>query len=434
MTARDGWTAEVGSPPALRDALGDVPEPIRRDLGIWRARRLRGGGTPALVLLCEDNTGDRVVVKVLHAAAGSVDGHDLGSFLRKPKQIAQIHHDLPGLSPYYVQLTGSWQGPGWGAYAMPWVDGVPPVTLLASGQHSQRDFDQTLRSVFGVLGTHGYLASRLPAPGGHGRCTHLDRVCRRLPLLARHLDTVLTGSGILRVNGRDVLPAGELLDRAGTPEALAALQPAALWYPVHGDLNLGNLLIRDSSAAGGGSAFTVLDPRGITWHWDPVYDAAKALFSLTLFEAAIATGFVITRESGRGYTVRLRAPAPELTLAAARFPALLGTTGFFGGLDVSDPLWRRRLLYAHAFHVLAESACRLSDQTFRELPGASGLDARRELATGLYLCGLVLLSDLLTGAPDPENQLEAHLSSLAETVEPPNWTTPARLASTRNRS
>src|ERR1044071_2576950 len=111
---------------AHRDLLAEVPGRVRGELGLRAARVLRGGGTSARVLLCEDGDGGHVVVKVLRAGAGSVDGHDLGSFLRKPQQIARVHRDLPGLSPYYVPLTGSWHGPGWGAYATPWIDGGPP--------------------------------------------------------------------------------------------------------------------------------------------------------------------------------------------------------------------------------------------------------------------------------------------------------------------
>jgi hypothetical protein len=403
---------------AHRDALCEVPERVRGELAVQAAHRLHGGGTPARVLLCEDGSGRRVVVKVLRAGAGAVDGHDLGSFVRKPRQIAAVHRDLPSLSPHYVPLIGAWQGPAWGAYAMPWIDGVPPVTLLARGQAGTSEFGRAVRSVFEVLGEHGYAASMSEAPAGHGQAAHPGRVRRRLPLLARHLDAVLTSAGKLRVNGRTIAPIGELLGRAERPGVLAVLQPAALWYPVHGDLNLGNLLIRPGRP-GQGSEFTVLDPRGITSHWDPVYDAAKALFSLTLFDAAMAGGFAIDREHGREYAVRLREPAPALAGAAADLPGLVASTGFFRTLDGSDPLWRRRLLYAHAFHVLAESACRLSDHTYRALPGgASGWAARRELATGLYLCGLLLLDSLLCGPPDPENHLHAHLACITEVNQP----------------
>lgn len=402
---------------ARRDALREVPGRVRGELGVRAARRLHGGGTPARVLLCDDGIGGRVVVKVLYAEAGSVDGHDIGSFMRKPRQIAAVHRDLPALSPHYVTLLGRWQGPDWGAYAMPWIDGVPPVTLLARNDAEISGFGRTVRSIFEVLGTHGYAASMAKAPAGHGQATYPGRVRRRMPLLARHLDATLTGGSALRVNGRTIAPIGELLAHTELPCVLSVLHPTALWYPVHGDLNLGNLLIRPGLERQEDFGFTVVDPRGTASHWDPVYDAAKALFSLTLFDAAMSGGFDISREHGREYAVRLREPVPAFATAAAEFPGLIASTGFFRALDGTDPLWRRRLLYAHAFHVLAESACRLSDRTYREFPGGtSGWAAHRELAAGLYLCGLLLLDNLLSGPPDPENHLNAHLACIAEVM------------------
>jgi hypothetical protein len=422
---------DAGLDLAHRDSLREVPGRVRDELDLRAACRLHGGGTPARVLLCQDGGGGRVVVKVLHAGAGRVDGHDLGSFMGKPRQIASVHRDLPGLSPHYVPLIGAWQGPGWGAYAMPWVDGDPPIALLTRSGAAGGEFSRTVRLVFEALGEHGYAASRSPAPAGHGQAAYPGRVRRRLPLLARHLDAALTGPGPLRVNGRTIAPAGELLARAERPRVLTALQPAALWYPVHGDLNLGNLLVRPGRP-GQGPGFTVIDPRGITSHFDPVYDVAKALFSLTLFDAAMVGGFAIGGEPGCEYTVRLREPAPALAAAALELPGLIASTGFFRALERTDPLWRRRLLYAHAFHVLAESACRLSDHTHRALPGgASGRAARRELAAGLYLSGLLLLDSLLSGPPDPENHLHAHLACIAEVTHPaaghPTSRTAARL-------
>src|SRR5215472_5013342 len=90
---------------AHRDALSEIPVQVRDELDVRAARRLHGGGTPARVLLCEDGSGGRVVVKVLRAGAGRVDGHDLAAFMGKPQQIAAVHRDLPGLSPHYVPLV-----------------------------------------------------------------------------------------------------------------------------------------------------------------------------------------------------------------------------------------------------------------------------------------------------------------------------------------
>lgn len=389
---------------------------VRDDLRLRRARQLGGGGTPAEVYLCEDGDGESVVVKILQARAGSVDGHDLSSFLHKPAQINRIHQELPGLSPYYVSIVGQWQGPGWGAYAMPRVEGVSPVTLLHAGGAGTRGFLETTRSVFEVLGTHGYPASAVPAPPRHGVSTHLDRVARRLSLLERHLDLPPAGEADLQVNGRRVPPVRELLRRAAArADVLATIQPTRLYFPVHGDLNLGNVLVRPDDGAGdvSGHGFTVLDPRGILDHWDPVYDAAKSLFSLTLFDAAMSGGFQIGRSGSRSYELRLRRPIRAYLDAAVDFPAMLATVGFFRQLGRSDPQWPRRLWYSHAFHVLAEAACRLSDLTVRELPGVSGWAARRELALGLHLSGLLLLDDLLSRPGQAEEDPAKHLACLA---------------------
>ncbi|WP_406119538.1 phosphotransferase [Streptomyces sp. NBC_00989] len=409
----------TGVPSSAADSLEQIPPGVREELKLRRALTLGGGGTPAHVYLCEDEDAKAVVVKVLRAGAGVVDGHDLGSFLRKPAQISRIHRELPYLSPYYVPLVGQWRGPGWGAYAMPRIDGVSPTMLLHDGDQGRRRFLATLRSVFAVLGTHGYAADVVPAPPGHGFGTHMDRLSRRLPLLQQHLGP-LVGDTELRVNGRRVPSVRELLRRvASRPDVLAAIEPARLYYPVHGDLNLGNLIIRTEEGPGSGvdpipgPRFTVLDPRGIEEYWDPVYDAAKALFSLTLFDAAIGGGFEISQDSSLSHEIRLRRPLPAYGSAAVDLPAMLMTVEFFRELSRSDPLWPRRLLYTHTFHVLSEAACRLSDRTDREFPGASGWAARRELALGLYLSGLLLLDNLLSGPDDPESDPAAHLDCLA---------------------
>src|SRR5439155_18094646 len=193
----------------------------------------------------EDDAGRRIVVKIVHASADAVDGHDLVSFLRKPRQIARVHRDLPGLSPYYVNVVGEWQGPGWAAYAMPYVQEASPCAYLTGESPDEESFFGAVHHAFDVLGSLGYPAGVAPAPADHFRRAHIDRVVRRLPLLSRHVDPCLTGSDRVRVNGRPVPTIGPLLRRlAALPGTLVPLRPARLHYPVHGDLNLGNLLFR----------------------------------------------------------------------------------------------------------------------------------------------------------------------------------------------
>jgi hypothetical protein len=374
---------------------------IRAALGAGELSPLAGGGSTAQLWQASTAAGEPVVIKYLDGGAGRVDGHDLASFLLKPRQIARVHADLPALSPYYIRVIGEWRGPGWAAYAMPYVPGRPMTESLRQPDPDVPGFLHDLRGVLRVLTDHGYATGTRPAPAGHFRALHIDRVRRRLPLLRAHLDPALFCERGVVVNGRYRPPVTRLLDRlAGRA---AALQPSYLHYPVHGDLNLGNIVLHPPGSRA--AAFTVLDPRGTLEFWDAGYDMAKILFSLAVYEPAMEGGFAVTRETGADgvprYRVALREPRPAYAAAAARLPGLLGSLPFFGHLDHVDSGWRRRLAYAHAVHCLAEAACRLSDRRPRELGPARGWAACRELSLGLFLTGLTLLDELLTSHADP---------------------------------
>lgn len=410
VSPRDTATADGSPPPALQSVCSE--------LGTRKLVPLPGGGSPALVWVAETHSDDLLVIKFLDAAAGSVDGHDLRTFLRKPQQMARVHADLPQLSPFYAQVMGEWNGPGWAAYATPYYEGVRATAPLRREDPDVPGFLAALRGVMKTLTEHGYAAGDWPAPSSHFRALHIDRVRRRLPLLRAHLDpSLFEGAGVW-VNGRHHPPLMQLLDMLGGDHGLLSdLQPTRLNYPVHGDINLGNLVMQT------GRGFILLDPRGMFEPWDVVYDMAKVLFSLTIHEPAMEEGFVIARESARSgahFRVSLRRPRPTYFAAAARLPDLLGSLPFFSRLDRVDPCWRKRLAFAHASHCLAEAACRLSDRKQRDFGATRGWAACLELACGLLLTGLALLDDLLTGgAPNGLAALEEIACPGGVVVVPP---------------
>lgn len=365
---------------------------IRAALGVTGLVPLAGGGSTAQVWRAVSAAGEPVVIKYLDGAAGRVDGHDLPTFTRKPRQIRRVHAELPALSPYYVRLAGEWHARHWAAYAMPYVAGRGISALLRGPRPDVPGFLRELRGVLGVLTEHGYAAASCPAPAGHLADLHASRVRRRLPLLRAHLDPALFGRDGVVVNGRRLPPLDCLLARLD--ERAAALEPGLLHYPVHGDLNLGNIVLHPGTPAAG---FTLLDPRGTADFWDASYDIAKIMFSLTVYEPAMDGGFAVAREPGwpARYRVALRRPRPACAAAAAGLPGILGSLPFFTGLDQADPGWRQRLAIAHAVHALAEAACRLSDRRPRDLGPVRGWAACRELALGLFLTGLTELDDVL---------------------------------------
>jgi hypothetical protein len=389
-----------------------VPGPVVEELGIAEATLDPSGGSSATVWRVGTERGQRLVVKVLSERDGLVDGHDLGTFARKPRQIAAVHKQLPGLSPYYASVIGCWQGPGWAAYAMPHYAGVP-VTLPLDEE--QPDVEGCLRDVSAVLRVvteNGYAQRSWPAAADHFVTTHLARVRRRLPMLHRHLPAELLVGQPIVVNGRRCRPLSQLLAELGADDILlAALRPGQLAFPVHGDLHLGNVLLR---RGGQDPDFTVLDPRGVLTPWDPIYDFAKSLFGLTIFERAITGGCHVARvpESGRrcpGYTVSLTDNRYGHLMAAERFLPVLAELPYLRHLDQVDPNWRTRLRFAHACHCLAESACRLSDRKHRAFGETRGWDACVLLSTGLLLYGIRQLDELLDEVLDERRNRARHL-------------------------
>lgn len=399
--------------PGARPRTADIPGPVVEDLRIAGAVMDSNGGSSADVWRVHTEQGRPLVVKTLTDRDGLVDGHDLATFIRKPRQIAAVHRDLPGLSPYYTRVIGSWQGPGWAAFAMPHHHGRAVMSVLDGLRPDVDGFLADLSEVIRVLTERGYARQSWPAAPDHFMTTHLARVRRRLPMVQRHLPAELLADQPIVVNGRRCRPLPRLLAEISADEALLArLRPGRLAFPVHGDLHLGNVLLR---RGGADPQFTVLDPRGVLTPWDPVYDFAKSLFSLSIFERAITAGLRIehANRSG-GYTVSLTDDRDSYLTAAGRFVPTLAELPYFQHLDEVDPHWRTRLRFAHACHCVAESACRLSDRKYRAFGDVRGWDACVLLSTGLLLHGIRQLDELLDGlaggiddAPRQENERHA---------------------------
>jgi Phosphotransferase enzyme family len=376
-------------------------------LGLQPVESLSGGGSPATVWLARGSSGELAVLKILVSGAGRVDGHDLSSFVRKPRQISRIHRDLPGLSASYVRLRATATGHGWACYATHWCAGVPLARRLADGR---RDGRPLIAGILRRLTEDGYASRSEACAQSYFELVHRARYRRRLWLLREHLGSEVIDRAIV-VNGRWCVPAGVLLERiCRDPALVRALRPGRLHYPVHGDLNLGNVLVDDVSNSDH-SRFTVIDPRGISHCWDVVYDLAKMLFSMTAYESAMVSGFRLrswrSANAVPSFEVGPTPVSPVLAQLAHSFTPLLEALPFARiELERHDPHWRTRLVYVHAMHYLAESACRLSDTSPRQVNGRSGLPARRHLALGLFLLGTLLLNVAFAGGtaiqPQPE--------------------------------
>lgn len=378
----------------------ELPAQVAADLKASFVRPLPGGGSSAYTWYVQTRDGRRVV-KALWEMPGQVESHTLENFLTKPVQIGMLAKLRPEVARLYPPILRVWAGDGWAALAMPHRAGRP----LAEFRHAPEAFRSHMRSVYGFLINDGYQDPVCTGSPDHFAQTHVARLENREGLLRAHLDQRLFDSSELPVNGspcRSVTAALDALQARAVDRA--RLTPAHLYPPLHGDLNLGNVLV--------GREVVLLDPRGTTLPWDPVYDFAKSLFSLTCFEDAMRTGFRIeTRSSARGagYAVHVEHDRAAADVARTFVGDLIELCGA-RGLCRDDAGWLARLAVVHAVHYIAESACRLSDPKYRRLPAAAGPQASVHLAFGLYLAGRWLLHDLANRPPSGSWRLEDHLT------------------------
>ena len=257
----------------------------------------------------------------------------------------------------------------------------------------------------------GYGTDSVPVPPGHLADVHIGRFLRRLPTLERAFpDAVradrLVINGVPCESAQNVLR--RLLDHGG--HRLARMSPARLMFPAHGDANIRNTLI-----GVGPSDFRIIDPRGSTAHWDPVYDLAKTLFSLTVWDPMLRLGPDIRQRSDGDtphYEIAYRHPFyGGYRSVALEYQSWLDSLPMMADLFAKDPYWQERLLLTHDLHVLAEAPCRLSDRK-PKLDLSERESPPEELAVGHYLWGTLLINDLATRLAEHRDlDRHAHLSS-----------------------
>lgn len=347
------------------------------------------GGSAARVWLANDGAGERYAVKIVVATPGVVDGHDIDTFRLKLTQIDHIRSKAPKLGNCYLPVAHDVQGANWACQITPYFESTDQAAPLREPGGEGVFFCNYAHFVNYLL-VHGYGVETTAPPPDYLERIVIGRFLRRIPMLEHALPEALAANSMV-VNGNFCIAPKILLPRLLRQSRHPDMSPVRLGLCAHGDANTRNVL------CGRDKVFRLIDPRGSTDYWDPVYDLAKSLFCLTVWDPALRLGFDI-RFSVRGetpdYTVTFQRPlyAGYKRVIEEFFPFLARQTGVQEVMQ-GDACWQNRLLLTHDLHVLAEAPCRLSDR--KPKFGADGeVSTPENLALGFYLLGTLFINEL----------------------------------------
>jgi len=308
----------------------------------------------------------------------------------------------------YPEIIQESNGEDWSWITMLWWDGDSIIEGVYTGKVTLDLFCRRLQRVLDFLFIHGYAHTITVSYPEYSTNAYISRVKRRLQYLLRTELKPIVLADELVVNGVKCFNPIVLLDRIEASENLRrAINPPKLYFPLHGDLNLRNLLIKNQFDEAEdndlGHYIHLLDPRGEITQWDISYDIGKMFFSVSLFEALQDSSFTIDYSCESKFPkVTVQASSNWLThfeaVLTAFCTALNRASTFRTMLEREEPLWQHRLLFVHACHTLAEAACRVSAHT-RD-PGVEEIGIFRtglNHAAILYALGALMLDQWYQG-------------------------------------
>jgi hypothetical protein len=335
-----------------------------------------GGSGASVLRATTTQDGLDAVVKFLQAPrVPVVKEHDLGAFRAKVDHHLWLRDDALAGS-LYPAIYARARGDDFELVVMEFCVGDSPLDRPFDGRETA--WAREVAHVLDVLFAAGYRRRMRRPERGEWDGWYVRRPLDRIDYLNQTPIATVASRPRFEVNGISVSAPATTLERARL--MFAELAPEWLTFPLHGDLNMRNIVLSPNDDP---ATVRLLDPRGDTRPWDALYDVGKMLFSLTLFED-VCNG----RVSGEWD------PPAGICVAGGSSldPTFPRARSFIRALESSrlseiDGAWREwRLPFVHACHFVAEAACRISARSIET--GGEETSPPRGLGEAFVLFGV----------------------------------------------
>ena len=314
------------------------------------------GSSAAYLFVVQDKHGARKVRKI--AIRDGVEGNGIAKVASEIRYYKHIARHKPALARLYPTLLDSRVNRAFSSETIEYLDGPNYYAALRSGNlpfaTCRRAFERFVDSLCKCA-----LDDVVPATDSENALNtlYLERSLLRL----HSIDRILKRDDTVHINGKEFVAPHIILSELLQDDRLRSfILPRLECFCFHGDLTFLNTVFLKES-----QEIRLIDPRGSTDAWDPLYDFAKLKFTLTGFGEFVLSEEPMVVETEDGYIVDFDRVPPSARLLERSFLDTLERNALFREKIIRhEPYWWHRIALAEATHYLADIPFRLfTDET-----------------------------------------------------------------------
>lgn len=313
--------------------------------------RFLHGSSAAYLCIVADENGIQKVRKI--AIRDGVEGNGIAKVANEIRYYKHIARYEPTLATMYPKLFDAAMGDTFSSETIEYLGGQNYYASLKSQEVPFETHKQALRQFIDTLCDNA-LQNCVPAKDAEGNLIayYLERSITRLQPIAKLIEV----KDSITINGERLQAPHVILQKLIDDKRLwQFITPRLECFCFHGDLTLLNTVYVTSS-----NTIKLIDPRGHTGTWDPLYDFGKIKFTLSGFGEFILGSQEIMQPKKGGYEVNLDTIAPaSRQLNESLLTMLAESKPFSEGIIEYEPYWRHRIALAEATHFLADIPFRL---------------------------------------------------------------------------
>lgn len=309
------------------------------------------GSSAAYLFVVTDSKGVNKVRKV--AIRDGVEGNGIAKLNNEISYYRHISRQRPELARLYAKLLDARRGRESSSETLEYLNGDNFYASLRKTQNAGDAHRQALSDLITSLCSPAICeTSAIRQPDQYLDTYYLERALSRL----KPIENIIPKRGHIQINGRKLLAPHVILSRMlSDPDIRKPFLPRAKAFCFHGDLTLLNTVYVKAT-----NTIRLIDPRGYTGTWDPLYDFGKMKLTLGGFGELIMSEEQMVSGSRAGFSIDFdRSPPAVRDMDGEFFDILENNQAFQSKIAAVEPYWRQRIRLATASHFLADIPFRM---------------------------------------------------------------------------